>query len=133
MTIEEAINRVQGYLTDYLPIEDSDELEEITKALKQEPYEDAISRKSMLNYQQYLHDWMSNEANHKLWESFKDFLSVTPTQKKGKWVKMAVTNGRGRHECNICHTYAPSYQNGDEYLSEFCPHCGSSMNEEEDA
>ena len=37
MTKEDAINRVQGYLTDYLPIEDYDEVEEIIKALKQEP------------------------------------------------------------------------------------------------
>lgn len=37
MTKEEAINRVQGYLTDYLPIEQCGELEEIIKALEQEP------------------------------------------------------------------------------------------------
>lgn len=34
MNREEAINRVTGYLTDYLPIEDHEELEEIIKALK---------------------------------------------------------------------------------------------------
>lgn len=55
-----------------------------------------------------------------------DLPSVTP---KGKWVK--VKNGRGGHECNICHTYAPSYQNGDEYLSRFCPNCGAKMDERE--
>ena len=48
--------------------------------------------------------------------------------KKGKWVK--VTNGRSGHECNICHEYAPSYQNGDEYLSRFCPNCGTNMMDE---
>lgn len=42
MTREDAINRVQGYLTDYLPVEDVDELEEIIKALKQEPMLDKI-------------------------------------------------------------------------------------------
>ena len=42
MTKEEAINRVQGYLTDYLPVEDSEELEEIIKALKQQPILDKI-------------------------------------------------------------------------------------------
>lgn len=36
MTREEAINKVQGYLTDYLPIEDYEELDEIIKALEQE-------------------------------------------------------------------------------------------------
>lgn len=42
MTREEAINRVEGYLTDYLPIESHEELEEIIKALKQDPALDKI-------------------------------------------------------------------------------------------
>lgn len=50
MTREEAINKVQGYLTDYLPIEDYEELDEIIKALEQKPCEDAISRQAMLDY-----------------------------------------------------------------------------------
>lgn len=37
ITKEEAINKIKGYLTDYLPIEDYEEVEEIIKALKQEP------------------------------------------------------------------------------------------------
>ena len=42
---------------------------------------------------------------------------------RGRWVP--VTNGRGGHECSECHEYAPSYQSGNEYLSRFCPGCGS--------
>ena len=42
MTRENAINRVQGYLTDYLPVENIDELEEIIKALRQEPVLDKV-------------------------------------------------------------------------------------------
>lgn len=42
MTKEEAINKVQGYLADYLPIEDYEELKEIIKALKQESTIDKI-------------------------------------------------------------------------------------------
>lgn len=42
MTKEEAINRVQGYLTSCLPIEDYDEVKEIIKALKQEPTLDKV-------------------------------------------------------------------------------------------
>lgn len=45
--------------------------------------------------------------------------------KTGHWVK--VTNGRGGHECDACHDYAPSFQNGNEYLSAFCPNCGADM------
>ena len=52
MTKEEAISKVEGCLTDYFPMEDYGEVEEIIKALKQESCEDTISRKAMLNYQQ---------------------------------------------------------------------------------
>lgn len=51
--------------------------------------------------------------------------SVEPEQKKGYWVP--VTNGRGGFECDQCHNYAPSYQNGNEYLSYYCPNCGAEM------
>lgn len=43
----------------------------------------------------------------------------------GKWIP--VTNGRGGFECNKCHNYAPSYQDGVEWLSDFCPNCGARM------
>lgn len=45
--------------------------------------------------------------------------------KKGRWVP--VTNGRGGNECSACHSYAPSYKNGDEHLSAYCPNCGAKM------
>lgn len=45
--------------------------------------------------------------------------------KRGRWIP--VTNGRGGYECDQCHEYAPSYQNGDEHLSNFCPNCGAKM------
>ena len=47
--------------------------------------------------------------------------------KTGHWIE--VTNGRGGHECDICHKYAPSYQDGDEYLTNYCPNCGAKMTE----
>lgn len=45
--------------------------------------------------------------------------------KAGHWVK--VTNGRGGHECDLCHEYAPSYQSGKEHLTNYCPNCGAKM------
>lgn len=47
--------------------------------------------------------------------------------KHGRWEP--VTNGRGGHECSICHSYAPSYKNGEEHLSPYCPNCGAKMEE----
>ena len=47
--------------------------------------------------------------------------------KKGKWIP--VTNGRGGHECDQCHEYAPSWQTGEEHLTNYCPNCGARMEE----
>lgn len=52
-----------------------------------------------------------------------------PERKNGKWIP--VTNGRGGHECSLCHSYAPSFQTGDEWLTDYCPCCGSDMREGE--
>lgn len=51
--------------------------------------------------------------------------SAQPERKRGEWIP--VTNGRGGFECSKCHDYAPSYQNGDDYLSHYCPNCGADM------
>ena len=105
MNKEEALRKAEGYLTDYFSnfsMEEYREVEEIIKALKQEPYEDAISRKSMLDYQQYLHGRMSNEENHKLWEFIKDLPPVTPAPKK-------------------CHNENLDYAECDQFV---CSNCG---------
>ena len=44
MTKEEALRRVKGYLTDYIPADNYEEVEEIIGALEQEPSPDCISR-----------------------------------------------------------------------------------------
>ena len=49
--------------------------------------------------------------------------------KAGHWIK--VTNGRGGHECDLCHEYEPSYQSGKEYLTNYCPNCGAKMIEQQ--
>ena len=51
--------------------------------------------------------------------------SAQPEQKRGKWIP--VTNGRGGHECSLCHSYALSFQTGDEWLTDYCPTCGADM------
>ena len=58
--------------------------------------------------------------------------SVRPQEPKtGHWIK--VTNGRGGHECDLCHEYAPSYQSGKEYLTNYCPNCGAKMIEPQES
>ena len=51
--------------------------------------------------------------------------SAKQERKRGKWIP--VTNGRGGHECSMCHMYAPSFLSGDENLSPYCPNCGAEM------
>ena len=58
-------------------------------------------------------------------EKYEPYLLKEQEAKTGKWIP--VTNGRGGLECSICHDYAPSYQNGTEYLSKYCPRCGAKM------
>lgn len=65
--------------------------------------------------------------------ALKEALDRVPTVEAvpvvhGHWEP--VTNGRGGFECSKCHHYAPSYQDGVEWLSEWCPSCGAIMNRE---
>lgn len=64
------------------------------------------------------------------WYFVENLIESSPTADvrenvKGKWIP--VTNGRGGSECNQCHAYAPTYKNGTEYNSNFCPNCGADM------
>lgn len=63
------------------------------------------------------------EQMKKVLEVVKAQPSVTPEHHCGKWIP--VINGRGGHECSLCHNYAPSYQSGNEWLTDYCPCCGS--------
>jgi hypothetical protein len=56
--------------------------------------------------------------------------SAQPERKTGHWIP--VTNGRGGHKCDRCGSYAPSYQSGTEWLSNFCPECNADMRGEQD-
>ena len=59
-----------------------------------------------------------------------DAPTIEPERKTGRWIP--VMNGRGGHCCNRCNGYAPSYMNGEEHLSDFCPYCGADMRGESD-
>lgn len=56
---------------------------------------------------------------------FIEDAEVIEDRKRGRWIP--VTNGRGGFECDHCHNYAPSYQDGVEWLSTYCPSCGAEM------
>ena len=52
-------------------------------------------------------------------------LLKTRLLKHGRWIP--VTNGRGGFECSVCTNYAPSYRDGVEWHSRFCPTCGAKV------
>ena len=143
MTNEEAIERytsnaeyerTHGNLQGYLEFKQLAEwLKDYKRLLEQQPCEDAISREDTLKAiienlgirsKEYL-----LEAEKAVYKTVENMPSVTPQPKTGHWVK--VTNGRGGHECDLCHEYAPSYQSGKEYLTNYCPNCGAKMIEQQ--
>jgi hypothetical protein len=73
--------------------------------LKQEPCEDAVSRQAVLDYAK---DTILNLCMHDDTEVFcdeiKDLPSVTPTRKKGKWIKEETIHGWDgfSYQCSKC-------------------------------
>ena len=131
---------------------------EVKAETKQESCTDAISRdKAIVQLSHLLSDWDDdwNVAIRKCIETIKIVPPAAPQYtdaeiqkmqeleqaeiqkayelgkaeqpKMGRWIE--VINGRGGHECDLCYEYAPSYQSGDEYLSQYCPNCGAKMQE----
>ena len=106
-----------------------------------EPCGDCISRKALLeeiengikagNYEEGYEEYPHINDMDDIIECIKYADSVQPKPKTGHWIK--VTNGRGGHECDLCHEYAPSYQSGKEYLTNYCPNCGAKMIEPQES
>ena len=125
MTREEAINIIKSecYVFNLLNLDRSTmvnaALDMAIKALEQESCEDAISRKSMLDYLKYLHGEMSEE------EFVKALPSVTPIRTKGHWIDHS---DEGFVECSEC----GSATNCDGNIAElhFCFSCGAEMESE---
>ena len=99
---------------------DSRAIKEAIKTLEQEPCEDAISRRSVLDYMKYLHGEMTEE------EFVKALPSVTLTRKKGKWTKLS--NIDPCVNCPICGKTFTFLLGG--YNINFCPNCGAKMEAE---
>ena len=81
-----------------------------------------------------LYDWSEHSmTDAEAWHirqvigDIKSLPSAQPERKTGRWI--SVTNGRGGHECDLCHNYAPAWQTGEEHLTDFCPNCGAYMRE----
>lgn len=86
---------------------------------------DTIYRQAAIDEIKALYEWHEIVTEDRAIDHFKRLPSAQPEQKKGRWIP--VTNGRGGFECDECHNYAPSFQDGVEWLSDYCPNCGADM------
>ena len=89
MTREKALVKVRGYLTDLIPSEDYDEVEEIMLALEQQPCEDCISRQAVDELSKNLVHITRDKADFlcKFWEGLQKMPPVTPQPKIGRWME----------------------------------------------
>ena len=88
--------------------------------------QDLISRQAAIDMQYRIDDSATLSSRDVVnVDDIEDLPSVTPQPKTGHWIE--VTNGRGGHECDLCHEYAPSYKDGDERLTKYYPSCGAKM------
>ena len=111
--------------------EDMNEISDLAaKALEQEPCEDAVSRKAVLEYIERSDAELGHSSENKLvCQDIKEFPSVTPTRciverKKGKWVLH--TYMPHKNYCSECEKNSPYNKRWD-----FCPNCGAKMEVEE--
>ena len=140
MTKEEALFKVEGLLTYYLPVEDYDTVVEIMKALKQQPATevDCISRdaakNAIINYKYSDRFCEEHNINTSINAgmaliALSDLPSVTPQPRIGHWIEHQHEWGDNwqysKYECSDCHNWA-------NFDDDFCPNCGVKMVESEE-
>ena len=128
MTREEALVKVKGYLTDYLSLEDADEIDEIIEALKQQPCEDCISREKVRRLICKNNDkYGYSNRFHEFTEECLKLPSVTPTRLPGHWI----TNSDYPDKliCSECNSKFDMWWM--DKGSNYCPNCEADMRESE--
>ena len=68
-------------------------LEMAIKALEQEPCEDCVSRKAVLDINEHHHGQMPNHVNHEIWKEIKALPPVNPQEPK---ITTYYTNEKGQ-------------------------------------
>ena len=120
MTHEEALYRVKGYLTDIIPIEDYSEVEEIIKALEQQPCDDAISRQAVL---ELMADY--DLSMGQVVKGIHALPPVTPQQNVGHWI--FVDKAKEHAHCSNCGYGDIDLMDGKPH--NYCQSCGAKMQE----
>ena len=111
-------------------------LEEIAKALEQQPCEDAISRQALYEWidgweekNKYYHPRTKNEIIPicEVIDIIQSLPSVTPKPKTGRWIDIMVGDMPAQ-ACDQCNTFYPLAYTGGGH--KFCPNCGAKMESE---
>ena len=127
MTKKEALKKVRGYLTDYLPLEDANEIDEIIEALKSSSSDDCINKSEVLNLLkgiEILHN--HDELRTNLIYGIMSLSPVTPQPKVGKWIYIGNSEVNGLKICKCSNCEKKTYGS-----HKFCPNCGAKMEVEE--
>ena len=146
MTREEAIYCMKAYLLErYGASEDcpkckyyddckSDEAHKMAiKALEQEPCEDCISRKALLDaiwQKEYGKDYDGvNTLDIRHINIIEKMPSVKPTRAKGKWIENEDFYGDYYYSCSVCNEDFVTMDGTKpkDNLFYFCPNCGADM------
>lgn len=133
MTKKEALRRVKGYLTDYIPADNYKEVEEIVEALKQEPCDDCISRQAVLEIQTKYAEHIGATKFWQMRDDIKELPPVTPQPKTGhwEWVQYDYNPKLGNWHCSECRCVVvecvDKNEKGGIPLYKYCPQCGAKM------
>ena len=114
-----------------------------------EPCEDAVSRAEVLRMIDCINDHQAitpyksiGAVTEHLTRIASSLPPVTPEQRTGRWIAvdsytayggdkvtwMAHGNPVVFHYCSACKEHAYAGEDGDDILSNYCPHCGAKMN-----
>lgn len=154
MTIEEAIEQLKTDrdLCNFNPMTGEEEpmnedcrktaeaLDIAIKSLEQEPYEDCVSRQSVVDFlENHAKDFddikmrMAFRAASSLVENADNVPSVIPTRTKGKWIRHEERKPLKygyeliiKGKCSNCGEVF-----GETYKMNYCPNCGAEMESEE--
>lgn len=100
---------------------------DILNYLEQEPCEDAVSRKAVVELVEGW--WLGHTKEDDLATEVRALPSVTPTRKVGKWKNKSQKSGCGitfiASECTCCGK--KTFFNCDELIYNYCPNCGAEM------
>ena len=102
-------------------------LDVTVEALEQEPCEDCVSRKAVLEYIEGSDAELGHSSENEIvCQDIKELPSVTPARKKGKWIDIMVGDMPAQ-ACDQCNTFYPLAYTGGGH--KYCPNCGSFMME----